>query len=285
MLIPIPTGMNYRAQAWGSAIKEIACVHCGAVFVYEMRRVVTSSASAPLFIGMGGAENRAADGARAALARELALDNDDVPCPSCKKLQPSMNRSKRKMRTAAIVVVWVATLIAAFFGYEVAESQFRPPSAWVRWLPIVSTIAGVAAIIGLRFLTFRGTATDRAQLRSEAEAENCAAGDAALCCRRRLDLGPCDPVSSPLCINAVPQIPPCCMPAASGRHAHGCSLVPGLLQANGDEAHPRGSSRIWNSPRELHVNCHEPERLGRTGPMLRCDGRKPCRRFGAGGNA
>ncbi len=172
MLIFIPTGMKYTARAWASSIKEVTCVHCGAVFVYEMRRAVSTQSSAPLFIGMESAKTRAARNTQSRLQKELGRKNDDVPCPSCKRLQPDMNKDRRKAWTAVIIGVWIFVLIAAFFGYEIDESKFRPASTWVQWLPIVSTIIAIGLIVWLRFVEFRGTATDRAQLKSEAEAEN-----------------------------------------------------------------------------------------------------------------
>src|SRR3954469_15903641 len=91
----IPTGVKYTAVSWGGMIKDVTCAHCGTEFVYEIRRRVQTQSSAPLFVGMEGAKMRASMGAHSLLMRTLQKEHDMVPCPSCGRLQPAMNRQIR----------------------------------------------------------------------------------------------------------------------------------------------------------------------------------------------
>jgi len=167
----IPTGMKYTATSWGGMIKEVRCAYCGVEYVYEIRRRVESQSSAPLFLGMEGAKMRASMGAHSLLVRTLEKEHDMVPCPGCGRLQPAMNRQMRKAWVAGLAVVWVATLMAAFFGMMAAEGNRRDPGAWTKILPAMSTAAFITAVVILFFKEFRSSATDRAQVKAEAQAE------------------------------------------------------------------------------------------------------------------
>ena len=172
MFIIIPLGMKYTARAWGSTIKHVTCAHCQTEFVYEMRRAVAHQTSAPAFIGRGNAQDRAAMGAQKVLQRTLDRDHDLIPCPKCLRLQPAMNRIARKFYLAWIFGLWVVTLFVWFFAYMSVQAQHRDAPAWANFLVAVSTVVAVALAVWVCLKEFRAAATDRAQLRAEAESQN-----------------------------------------------------------------------------------------------------------------
>lgn len=172
MLIGVPVGMKYVGRAWGSVIKKVTCVYCHAEFVYELRRSVLKATSAPGFIAMGSAKQRSLAGAQKLLAKTLERDHDLIPCPHCGRLQPQMNRKLRWKWTGYLLACWCFALIVAFFGVEAADMNHHAVRLWVYLLAGGSTALAAMALVWIHLHEFTAAATDRAQIKAEAEAEH-----------------------------------------------------------------------------------------------------------------
>ena len=86
----IPTGTVHSATVAGATIREVACKHCAGRFFYILRRTGGGRATAPLFIGMTAADEKATAQARANLQAALDVEIDPVPCLYCGWYQPEM---------------------------------------------------------------------------------------------------------------------------------------------------------------------------------------------------
>jgi len=145
MIIPhIPT-TTYSDTVDGSVIKDVTCENCGHTYSYPMYRIVTGCETV-MFSSARGPE-RALKKARANLAKALATEHDDVPCPACQWHQSAhvafvRSQSYPQLKSLAGAFFVLACIPLVFFLVVFALGILL-----LRELPRASAILEVAIIV------------------------------------------------------------------------------------------------------------------------------------------
>lgn len=149
----IPYAKTYHVTARGVVLRNVACEHCRTEFVYALARETAGQGTSVLFLDNQGAQEQAASNAEAELSKQLEIDVDPVPCPSCHLYQTDMIRKLRKdaywwMSGLAIVSVLVAIIVGAIL-LSALVNDLRNFSTGVRVVMALITVAGAAGCFGL----------------------------------------------------------------------------------------------------------------------------------------
>jgi hypothetical protein len=115
------SGKIFNATATGGVLKGIACERCGGGFFYQLVRAGVATDIAHYGLGQDSAAAQAQWRAEAALAAQLQVDCEAVPCPHCGHIQQAMIDSLReRMYRPLLVLSWVLPFLGLFITGFVA---------------------------------------------------------------------------------------------------------------------------------------------------------------------